>query len=81
MFPFELGVQYAASSVMVYVLDAEHKKYFDNAIQRVSSLIYENKAMENEFKRYLRNEKRNLEVISFENTVYIEGKVGSVEKG
>lgn len=74
-------MQYAASSVMVYVLDAEHKKYFDNAIQRVSSLIYENKAMENEFKRYLRNEKRNLEVISFENTVYIEGKVGSVEKG
>ncbi|WP_425806630.1 hypothetical protein ACHOLT_06460 [Desulfitobacterium sp. Sab5] len=51
-FSFELGVQYVASSVVVYVLDAEHKKYFDNAIHRVSSLIYENKAMEDEFKRY-----------------------------
>ncbi|AET68102.1 DnaJ-class molecular chaperone with C-terminal Zn finger domain [Desulfosporosinus orientis DSM 765] len=51
-FPFELGVQYVASSVVVYVLEAEHKKYFDNALQRVSSLRYENKAMEDEFKRY-----------------------------
>lgn len=51
-FLFELGMQYVASSVVVYVLEAEHKRYFNNAIQRISSLIYENKAMEAEFKRY-----------------------------
>ncbi|HBV88300.1 MAG TPA: hypothetical protein DEF42_17035 [Desulfosporosinus sp.] len=51
-FPFELGVQYVASSVVVFVLEAEHKRYFDNAIKRVGSLTYANKAMEDEFKRY-----------------------------
>ena len=49
---FELGVQYISSSIITYVLEAQNKKYFDNAIKRIGSLGYEHDAMEKEFSRY-----------------------------
>ena len=50
--PFELGTQYISSTIVTYVLDAQNKKYFDNAIKRVGAIRYDNDAMNKAFSLY-----------------------------
>ncbi len=49
---FELGVQYISSTKMTYVLDEKNKKYYDNCLDRISKLRYDNTEMEKEFSKY-----------------------------
>ena len=55
---FELGVLYICETEVVYVLDASHEKYFQNAKGKIGSLQYANDAMKNEVGRYMPKIKR-----------------------
>lgn len=50
---FELGVQYIANNVVVYVLDGRNKKYYDNMVRSIKKIRYRDPAMEKEFSRYM----------------------------
>lgn len=52
---FELGKFYISGGNVVYLLDNEHKKYYDNAIKQIQSLKYANEKMHEEFARYMPN--------------------------
>lgn len=51
-FDFELGTCYVTKTKIVYVLGNDKEKYFDNAIQRISSLRYKDKKMEDDLSRF-----------------------------
>lgn len=44
-FTFELGICYVCSKKIIYFLDADKKKYLDNAIKRINGLRYGNDEM------------------------------------
>lgn len=50
-FDFELGKCYVTKTKVVYILDSDKKKYFDNAVFRIKSLKYADKNMEDILKR------------------------------
>lgn len=60
---FELGLKYYSTNNVVYVLNKEHKKYYDNAIKILRNLKYSSKDMEKEFKRYVPEIKANFQCI------------------
>lgn len=49
---FELGETYVCNKHIIYVFDSDKKKYKDNMISSIKAIKYENKKMEEEFKRY-----------------------------
>ena len=49
---FELGKLYIGRKHVVYLLDKEHKKFYDNAIFQINNLTYANDKMKEEFSRY-----------------------------
>ena len=51
VFDFELGTCYVTKTKVVYILDNDKKKYFDNAIARIKSLKYSDKKMEETLSR------------------------------
>ena len=51
-FDFELGTCYVTKTKIVYVLGNDKEKYYDNAIQRINSLRYKDKKMEDDLSRF-----------------------------
>lgn len=51
VFDFELGTCYVTKTKIVYILGKNKKKYFDNAVNRINSLKYADKKMEEKLKR------------------------------
>ena len=51
VFDFELGTCYVTKTKIVYILDSDKKKYFDNALVRIKSLKYADRKMEDTLKR------------------------------
>lgn len=50
---FELGECYVGRRTVTYLFRAEHKRFFDNAVQQIKALRYATDEMEKEFARYL----------------------------
>lgn len=51
-YSFELGKFYIGRNHIIYVLNKDKKKYYDNALRILDGLHYANSQMEKEFKRY-----------------------------
>lgn len=51
-FDFELGTCYVTKTKIVYVLGNDKEKYYDNAIQKINSLRYKDKKMEDDLSRF-----------------------------
>ena len=51
-FDFELGTCYVTKTKIVYVLGSDKEKYYSNAIQRIKSLQYKDKKMEDDLSRF-----------------------------
>ena len=49
VFIFELGTCYVAKTKVVYILENDKKKYYDNAIKQIKNLKYKDKKMEESF--------------------------------
>lgn len=52
-FKFELGICYVTRTKVVYILDNDKEKYYNNAIQRIKGLKYKDKQMEDKLSRCL----------------------------
>lgn len=52
-FGFELGTCYVTKTKIVYVLGNDKEKYYNNAVQRINHLWYEDKKMEDDLRRFL----------------------------
>ena len=52
-FEFELGTCYVTKTKIVYLLGKDKEKYYNNAIQRMGSLQYKDKRMEDDLSRFL----------------------------
>lgn len=52
-YPFELGISYICNRHILYVFDKGREKYYQNAVQRIMRLSYENGDIEREFARSL----------------------------
>ena len=50
-FDFELGTCYVTRTKVVYVLGSDKEKYYNNAIQRINNLRYQDKKMEDDLSR------------------------------
>lgn len=55
VFDFELGTCYVTKTKIVYILDKDKKKYFDNALTRIKNLKYADKKMEETLSRCMPN--------------------------
>jgi hypothetical protein len=53
MHPFELGKVYIGYEKIVYVIDTQFEKLFDNAINQIKSIRYPNDKFKTEFEKYL----------------------------
>lgn len=59
--PFELGTMYISDNALVYVFDAHHSKYYENAVSQIQTLHYADGAMEAEMSRFLPSIRANFE--------------------
>ena len=50
---FELGVFYICDDEVIYILEAKHEKYYQNAIRKIQSLKYANDGMKKEISRFM----------------------------
>lgn len=51
-FDFELGTCYVTKTKIVYILGEDKEKYYNNAIQRINSIRYKDKKMEDDLSRF-----------------------------
>lgn len=50
---FELGEMMVGDSYMAYVVESDHKAYFDNAVRKIGNFTYASNVMKTEVSRYL----------------------------
>lgn len=50
---FELGKFYINRNFVIYILDNQHEKYYNNAIRMIKNIKYSNPDMKKEFGRYI----------------------------
>ena len=50
---FELGIYYIGKNHILYLLDAKHEKYYNNAISMMKSIKYADRNMQNEFSKLM----------------------------
>ena len=69
---FELGMMYISKTVVVYVLESGHKKFYDNYLRNMKNFKFANDNMKKEFERYLPKVKKNFKCLDGKYAIIIE---------
>jgi len=52
-FEFELGICYVCKTKVIYVLDKDKEKYYNNAVRSIKAIKYKDKKMEEDLSRFM----------------------------
>ena len=71
-FNFELGTCYVTRTKLIYLLDNDKEKYYNNAIHRINNLQYKDKKMEEDLSRFFPKIYQTFKTINGEYGIVLE---------